>query len=148
MYASFDGSFAITNTGAMRFGDLHQYGRAFKIAFFQAGSAGHDKATNLPLSVNPTLTNLPSPTTALIPFSAGQITQIDFKKTLVQPVFNAGVGTGVLSSIGIYGQVFAVVDPADTALVGNVFLYAVANIGYNSKASNSTRTFNLILNSI
>lgn len=145
---SFDGSFTITNIGAMRAGDAHVSGRAWRLRYFQAGAAGHDPDTNLPLRVDPTLAELPSPTTGLIQFQPGQIVQVDFRKTLIQTVFANQVGTGILSGIGIYGEIFAVTDPADSGLVGNTFLYAVCNVGYNLKAKNSNRTFNLILNSI
>lgn len=129
-------------------GAAHAQGRGWRLRYYQAGSAGHDSETNLPLRVDPTLTTLPSPTTGLIQFQPGQIVQIDFRKTLVQALFAKGIGTGPLSSIGIYGEIFAVTDPADEALIGQQFLFGVCNVGYNLKASNATRTFNIILNSI
>lgn len=148
MSASFDGSFVITNAGSASAGDAHANGRLWRLHYYQAGAGGHDTETNLPLRVDPTLTTLPNPTTGLIAFVPGQIIQVDFRKTAIQCVFGKGVGTGPLSSVGIYGEVVAVTDPADSAIVGNVFLFGVCNLGYNLKASNANRTFNIILNSI
>lgn len=148
MSASFDGSFVITNVGAQYAGDAHVRGRAWRLRYYQAGAAGHDSETNLPLRADPTLTTLPSPTTGTIQFQPGQIVQIDFRKTLVQALFAKGIGTGPLSSIGIYGEIFAVTNPDDAAMIGNTFLFGVCNVGYNLKASNAVRTFNLVLNSI
>lgn len=148
MSASFDGSFVITNVGAKRNGDMHANGRAWRLRYYRAGAGGHDSETNLPLRVDPTLLELPSPTTGLIQFQPGQIVQIDFRKTLIQAVFSKGIGTGPLSSIGIYGEIYAVADPADNAKIGNTFLFGVCNVGYNLKASTAERTFNIILNSI
>lgn len=148
MSASFDGSFVITNVGSASAGNAHALGRMWRLRYYQAGAGGHDSETNLPLRVDPTLTVLPNPTTGLITFNPGQIAQVDFRKTSIQAIFGKGVGTGPLSSVGIYGEVVAVVDPADEAIIGNTFLFGVCNLGYNLKASNAIRTFNIILNSI
>lgn len=148
MSASFDGSFVITNNGAARAGDAHANGRLWRLGYYQAGAGGHDTETNLPLRVDPTLITLPNPTTGLISLTAGQVAQVDFRKTSIQCVFNTGVGTGPLSSVGIYGEIVFVTDSADAAMVGNTFLFGVCNLGYNLKASNAIRTFNIILNSI
>jgi hypothetical protein len=146
--SSFDGSFTITNIGAQRESDMKALGRAFKLSYFQCGSAGHDKVTLLPLAVDPTLTTLPSPTSSKMPLLPGSLTQIDFKDTLLTVSIAKNIGTGVLSSIGIYGEIFGVADPNDSALIGNTFLYAVCNLGYSLKASNAERTINFILHSI
>jgi len=146
--ASFDGSFAVTNIGAQRRNDMLVNGRAFSVSYVQAGQGGHDPSTNLPLSVDVTLVNLPSPTTGLIQLQPGSLTAVDFKSTQLTITLGPNVGTGVLSNIGIYGQIFAVANPADNQLIGGTFLYAICNLGYSQKTSNSTRTLNLLLHSI
>jgi hypothetical protein len=146
--ASFDGSFSVTNIGASRRNDLLSKGRAFRLKYFKAGAGGHDVSTSLPLSVDVTLTALPKPTTGLIELLPGSLVAVDFRSTQLTITLGRNVGTGELSSIGIYGEVFAVTDPADSALVGGQFLYAVCNLGYSLKTSNSIRTLNLLLHSI
>lgn len=146
--ASFDGSFAVTNIGASRRNDMLTYGRAFKLKYYKAGAAGYDQSTNLPLSVDVTLNELPNPTTGLIELLTGSLVNVDFRTTQLTVTLGQNVGTGALSSIGIYGEVFAVADPADSGIVGNRFLYAVCNLGYSLKTSNSVRTLKLLLHSI
>jgi hypothetical protein len=146
---SFDGSFAVTNTGASRRNEMLVYGRAFQLYAFQAGAGGHDSSTLLPKAVDLTLTTLPSPTTSLITLTTGALVASDFRTTQLTLTLGTNVGTGVLSNVGIYGKVFAVADTVnDSGLVGNTFLYAVCNLGYSQKASNSTRTLTLLLHSI
>jgi hypothetical protein len=145
---SFDGSFTVTNIGAQRNADMLTLGRAFRLAYYQSGAGGHDKVSLLPLVVDPTLTSLPNPTSGKMPLLTGSLSQIDYKETKLSITLDKNVGTGILSSIGIYGEVFSVANPEDASIVGNVFLYAVCNLGYSQKASNAKRTFNFILHSI
>jgi hypothetical protein len=146
--SSFDGSFTTTNVGAARKNDLLSYGRAFKLKYFQAGQSGHDPATNLPLAVDVTRVTLENPSTGLIEIPVGGLVQVDFRVTKLSITLGRNVGTGVLSSVGIWGEVISVADPADASLIGNQFLYAICNLGYSLKASNSTRTLNLLLHSV
>lgn len=146
--SSFDGSFSTTNTGASRKNDALAFGRAFRLKYFQAGSSGHDAETNLPLAVDVTKVALENPTTGLMEIPPSSLVQVDFKTTKLTIILPPGVGNGILSSIGIWGEVFAVADPADAAIVGNKFLYAICNLGYSLKASNSKRTLNLLLHSV
>lgn len=146
--SSFDGSFATTNVGAQRKNDLLAYGRAFKLKYYQAGQSGHDPSTNLPLAVDVTKTTLENPSTGLIEIPTGGLTQVDFRVSKLSITLGRNVGTGVLSSIGIWGEIVSVVDAADSALIGNQFLYAICNLGYSLKASNSVRTLNLLLHSM
>lgn len=145
---SFDGSFTVTNVGAQRNSDMLALGRAYRLAYYQSGAGGHDKLSLLPLVVDPTLTTLPNPTSGRMPLLPGSLAQIDYKETKLSIILDKNVGTGILSSVGIYGEIFAVADEADSRLIGNTFLYAVCNLGYSQKASNAKRTLNFILHSI
>lgn len=137
------------HVGAQKNGEMFVFGRAFKLKWFGIGSAGHDPKTLLPVVPDPTLTALPSPVTgSLLEIATGAAYQVSPTVTEFKLTLPAGVGSGVFSSIGIYGEITSVVDEADAGLIGQVFLYGIANLPMQNKLDSESKTLTLRLNNI
>lgn len=134
-----------TNLGAQMINNQLALGRAFRLIGYQAGSGGHDPATNQPIPVDVQAVTLPNATTGTILFAPGDILQTGYNTIRCTMTLGKGVGAGVVSNLGLIAQITAVADPADSALVGQEYLYAIANIGYKLKLSNETYVYTLDL---
>lgn len=138
-----------THLGAQKLGEQFAFGRAFQLKWFRLGSAGHDTKTLLPVVPDLTLVSLPSPVTGnLIEIPVGSAYQVGPTVTEFKLSLPAGVGSGIFSSIGFYGEIVSVVDSADSALIGTTFLYGIANLPMQSKLDSEEKELILRLNNI
>lgn len=134
--------FQRTNYGTRKMNErLFVSGTSYQITHFQVGAGGHDAQTNLPIPVDESLLSLPNATTGLIPLQAGDCVQTAYDTLQFSLVLGKGVGTGTISSIGLWAS--AGIDSNGTAV--EPFLYAVANVGYRTKLANETHKYTLEL---
>ena len=139
----------VTYLGAQRNGEQYVFGRAFMLKWFGIGAAGHDTKTLLPIVPDPTLVTLPAPVIGnLLEIPTGSAYQVGPTVTEFKLNLPAGVGSGVFSSIGLYGEITSVVDPADSGLIGQIFLYGIANLPMQNKLDSESKTITLRLNNI
>lgn len=139
----------VTNIGAMKNGEQLVLGRCYMLKHFMLGSGGHDPATNLAVVPDQTLVELPSPKFGEIqPIPAGSAYVVGPRQTQYKIRLPAGVATGALSSIGLYGEIVNVVDPNDAALIGTTFLHSVMNFNLQNKDANEAKTITLTLNNV
>lgn len=139
----------VMHIGAQKTGEQYAYGRCFQLKYFALGSAGHDAGTLLAIVPDPTLTSLPAPVTSMLPLGTGAAYQVGPTTTEFKLVLGPGVGSGVFSSVGIYGEIVSVVDTAnDSGLIGTTFLYGIANMPMQNKLSSEAKTLTLRLNNI
>jgi hypothetical protein len=139
-------SFRVVNTGAQRKGEQLALGRCFKLSHFQLGSGGHNESDGLPLSVDVTKTAVVSPITDLIELPASSMTQVGPRTTRIELTLGNNQANGVISTIGLFGEIIFVNNEADASLIGTQFLYAVCNIQKFTKTSSESRIIKLFLN--
>lgn len=139
---------SITNLGAQKTSEQLVLGRNYRIKYWILGAGGHDPSTSLPLTPDQTLVELPAPlftTPQLLGTGSSYIVgprAVEYKITIAPSI------QGLMSSIGLYGEITSTENPEDASLIGSIFLHSVGNFNLYNKMQNETRTLILRLNSV
>ena len=134
----------ITDTARSKFADMLQVGRAFTITEFTTGEGGHDPG-------DPAIALTPDPTaTSLLLQSFGP--KAIASKTLISPFcveylcgLDALEAVGPLSNIGLWAT-FTYSPISGDPLIGETFLFAVANFPLVVKTDAETRSISIQVN--
>lgn len=141
----------VLNQGAQKTSLQLVKGQCFVLKYFCIGAGGHDPATGLPVVPDPTLTELPIPKFTdlkAITSNGGSANIVGPRVIEFNLVLIPGIATGEMSSVGLYGEITSVADPADIALVGQTFLHSIANFSLQNKLDSETKTITLRLNNV
>lgn len=133
--------FQKTSYGTRKLNERLYLGTSFQITHFQVGAGGHDATTNQPIPVDESLLELPSATTDKLPLQPGSITQTAYDTLRFDIVLGKGVGTGAVSSIGLWASS----GTDSTGAPISPFLVAIANLGYRTKLANEIHEYTIDL---
>ena len=134
----------ITDTARSKFADMLNVGRAFTITSFETGEGGHDTG-------DPAIALTPDPTATELPLSTFGPKTIS-SKTLISPFcveylcgLDALEAVGPLSNIGLKAT-FTYSPIVGDELIGQTFLFAVANFPLVVKTDAETRSISIQVN--
>jgi len=134
----------ITDVARSKFAEMLQVGRAFTITSFETGEGGHDTG-------DPATALTPDPTETSLPLQSFGPKAIA-SKTLISPFcveylcgLDALEAVGPLSNVGLRAT-YTYSPIAGDTLIGQTFLFAIANFPLVVKTDAETRSISIQVN--